>query len=215
MAILTLAEYKSLMGVTGTDAPRDARVTALLDAASQAVSAFAGRDFEAAPGGAKPRQFLYDGSGLLEIDDCTAITSVSILLPGVDPVSVGPTEYRAMPTSGVVRYYLVLGGGASGYITSPEMGFERNLDRYEPLTATGTLVQVTAKWGWPSVPEAVKLAAALTISDLLADESGRSDDLTSESIEGFSRSWRTAPGKSRVVIPTRAQELLIPYSKEF
>lgn len=45
MAVITLAQYKALMGVTSTDSTRDARITALIPIIEDDITAYCSRDF--------------------------------------------------------------------------------------------------------------------------------------------------------------------------
>lgn len=212
MPLITLSDYKTLLGVTSTT--DDPQITALLDFASEAVENYTDRKFVQSTGVATTRSYLYDGSGFLDIDDCVSITGITVTIPNVaDPFNIDPVEYTAMP-SGPVFYYLIL-HGALPFGISPEMGFERNLDQYPYVSYKQATVNVTATWGWPTVPQAVKIATALVISDFLSDE-GKDENLTSEAIEGWSRSWggRGATGPN-LAIPNKARDLLATYQRVY
>jgi hypothetical protein len=67
-------------------------------------------------------------------------------------------------------------------------------------------VEVTAVWGWPEIPEDVQQAAVWTAAAFAED----ARQITSESIEGFSRSMNTlAP----TALPLRARDLLDQYRR--
>lgn len=216
MAILTLAEYKALTGIQPADTRNDVQISALLEGASQSVENYVGRKFAANTGIATARNYLYDGSGFLDVDDCTAVTGVSFTSPNTDPIVLESDFWTAMPDNEPIIYYLLLHGGvgARPYF-SPEMGFKRNLDQYEATYYKSPTVTVTATWGWPSVPFDVKLATALTLRSFVGT-SGREDDVTSMSIESYSKSWggRTG-GTVALAIPNRARDLLSPYQRIF
>lgn len=214
--LITMAEYKSLLGVQSTDTRDDPQITALLPAASRAIRTFTGRQFEVNAGVATTRTFQHDGSEMLDIDDCTAVTSISTDggTPG-QSYDLASTQWTAMPQDDSdVFYYLLLHGGP--YLgMSPEMGFTYNLDRYE-LSMRNPMISVTATWGWPAIPDDVRLAAALTISEMMASSSGQSDGLSAEAIEGWSRSWGgRAAGVTALVVPNRARDLLVSYQRIF
>lgn len=209
-ALITLEEYKTLVGMDPTDNRSDARILALLPAASRSVRSFTDRKFELADS-PSPRTFQYDGSGFLDIDDCTNVTLVQ-----TDAGYAGQTydldasEWTAMPDRETPdddpHYYIILHSTRSG--ASPEMGFKRNLDTLE-VTPKQPLITVTATWGWSFIPEDVKLATAWIVEDTIrSPESG----LASEAIEGFSRSW--ARGRM-LAVPNRARDLLANYARAF
>jgi hypothetical protein len=218
MALLTLTEYKSYMGVQSGNTRDDAQVRALLEVASKAVETYAGRDFDTTDGVPATRNFLYDGSGFLDIDDCTAVTSVTASIPNGNPYVLEADEYTVMPDGGPVAYYLIMHGGSSPFAVSPEMGFTRNLDKYPIRTQRNPTLAVTATWGWPDIPEDVKLATALTVRQFLTSSGGgAAEGLTAEAIEGWSRSWggRAGVGMTALAIPNRARDLLAAYQRVF
>ena len=215
MSLITTAEYKTLVGIDPTDTRKDSQIDALIPAVDRLVKAFTDRDFTVSTGTATPKTFQYDGSGYLDIDDCTNVTALS-----TDAGVVGQTyalntdEWTAMPYGGEIIYYIVIYGGPFGGI-SPEMGFLRNLDTYErPVPGRFSLMTVTATWGWPAIPSDVKLAAAWTIQDTLARPQG--DALTSQSIESFSQSWaRGSMGAlASLALPNRARDILVNYQRQ-
>ncbi len=216
--LITLNEYKALMGVQSGDTRDDTQIKALLPVASQAVETFTGRSFEISTNVPAARTFLYDGSGYLDVDDCTLVTSISVTIPNTTPYVMTTDEYTPMPDRGPVVYYVVFHGGISPYAISPEMGFERNLDRYPPFTMRNPTVSVSATWGWLEVPQDVKLATALTLRQFVGSAGGGSaEGLTAEAIEGWSRSWggRVGGGVTALAIPNRARDLLVAYQRVF
>lgn len=217
MALIDLPTYKTLLGVTATD--NDAQVTALLDAASLAVTTYTGRDFEANTGISSPRTYNYDDSNMLDIDDCTAVSTVTVNIPNADDYVMDPNEYTAMPGNGnPVYYYLLLHGGRYLFGISPEMGFARNLDQYPAYRFAPPTITVTATWGWPEVPADVQLATALTIQGIVTTGPQGNEGLSSEAIEGWSRSWGSRGGASAspmLAIPNRARDLLANYQRVY
>ncbi len=214
--LITRTEYKALQGIQPADTRRDAQIDALLPAASRAVRSYTGRNFDVSGGTATTRTFQHDGSEMLDIDD--AVTVVSLATDAGVPgqlYDLTSDQWVAMPQddSDVYYYILVLGGPYFG--VSPEMGFERNLDRYD-LHVRNPLISVTATWGWPEIPADVKLATAITISEFLGAQSsgGGSEGLTAEAIEGWSRAWGARGGGAMALaIPNRARDLLVNYQR--
>lgn len=216
--LLTLAEYKSLLGIQATDERNDGQISALIPAVSRTVRNFTGRNFEVASGPATPREYQYDESDMLDIDDCVAVVSVSTDA-GVPTQSydLHSEEWTAMPQDDSDVFYYVLIHGGPYYGGSPEMGFKRNLDTL-PYSPKRPLITVTAQWGWPAIPQDVKLSAALTAQSFLSGgASGRgSEDLTSEAIEGFARSWGGRSGESvAMAVPNKARDILAGYQRIF
>jgi hypothetical protein len=210
--LITLAEYKAFAGVDPTNLVDDPRITALLPAASRAVRKFTDRKFEIVNPAPSTRTFLYAGDGFVEIDDCSNITLVTTNAGVLGATyDLAAEQWTALPSDpDEPYYYLILHSGPFA-LFSPEMGFERNLDRYEPSTEKPVTVSVTANWGWSEVPEDVQLATVWTIQDVVEKPSG--DNLASEAIEGFARSW--AGSQHALALPNRARDLLVNYQRVF
>lgn len=215
--LITLEEYKALMGVQTADTRKDPQIEALIPASSRSVRSFTGRSFEVANGPASEREYQYDESGMLDIDDCQTVTTIETD-GGVPNASylLDSAQWTAMPQDDSdVFYYVVIHGGPY-FGVNPEMGFERNLDQYPYLGYNQPLVRVTATWGWAAIPEDVKLATALTVGEFLSSPAGQggSEGLTSEGIEGWSRAWGAKGGAMQALaIPNRARDLLVNYQR--
>ena len=213
--LITRAEYKTLVGMSATDTRKDAQIDALLAAASRSVRSHTDRKFDLAAG-ATSRTFLFDESGLLDIDDCTAVTLVTTDggYTGSPAVALHESEWTAMPyretSDDDPHYYLALHSMPGSY--SPAMGFTRNLDTLD-VVQNQVLVTVTATWGWSAIPDDVKLATAWTIQEALSKPSN--DDLKSEAIEGYSRAWGATASSSSLALPARARDILANYIRVF
>lgn len=212
--ILTLEEYKTLSGITTTK--NDAKYSANLPAVSQAITMFTGRDFSTSPV-TEARQFQYDESGYLDIDDASDITQVKALVPwGTDYTFTDDEWYPQPPRrdDATMYWYVVLTGWVFG--ASPEMGFMRNAD---VLAAEGRwrskpiMIEITATWGWPTVPPDVKMAAKWTLDDWIARRPETAG--AAEAIESFSRNYAGGRLGEAVAwaIPMRARDLLVAYTK--
>lgn len=213
--LLTLNEYKSLVGLDPTDTRDDTQIKALLAPASRAVRTFTGRPFELSGSTATARSYQYDGSGFIDIDDCTEVVSISTDtgMPGLS-YDLSSDEWTAMPQddSDVFYYLLVHSGPFLG--GSPEMGFKSNMDTLG-IRPKAPLLEVTANWGWVEIPEDVKLAAALTLKGLVGPGI-RDESLTAQSIEGYSQSYGGRAGAmTSLAIPNRARDLLVGYQRIF
>jgi hypothetical protein len=218
--IIDLATYKALMGVQSTDVRKDPQIETLLPAASRAVRSYTGRSFEVAAGPATEREYQYDESGMLDIDDCTGITHIETDA-GVSGAAytLDSAQWTAMPQDDSDVYYYIIIHGGPYFGLSPEMGFERNLDQYPWLAYSKPLVRVTATWGWAEVPSDVELATAFTVSEFLGSTggpTGKPEGLTSEAIEGWSRAWGARSGGAlALAIPNKARDLLVNYQRIF
>jgi hypothetical protein len=219
--LLTLTEYKNLAGLPLTDTSGDTQITAMLSAASLAIRNFTDRSFNTTTV-TEQRTFEYDGTGYLDIDDATVITEVALSFTlGGDQVLDSTYQWRAMPFGRPVFYYLALSQLGWG-LGDGEMGFMYNLDRAvrEGLViAQLPIAKVTGTWGWPAVPEDVKLATLWTVEDWGAGEAGSTTPgVTSESIEGFSRSFgggREGQMRQLLAVPNRARDILAQYQRVY
>lgn len=144
MRYTTLADVKQRLGIT--DAVDDASLQAAIDAAEDAVDAFCGRRFDltATP---TARRFTADGPDRLRIDDATEVTAVAVDAnrDGIFEATLQASEYELLPYDAAAR-----GRPYERILLLPAAS-----QRF-PLHPGG--VQVTAKWGWPLVPAAVKAA---------------------------------------------------------
>lgn len=213
--ILTLDEYKALSNITNTT--RDVQYAALLPGVNKAILGYTGRDF-GAPQVTEERTYAYDFSGMLDIDDASAITQVSGVVPNASDYVLPPESWVASPQrrdDAEVYWYISFPALALGF--SPAMGFMRNLDllysegRLDPQYAQ---MKVTATWGWPVVPDDVKVAAKWTLDDWVARRPETA--APAESIESYSRGSLGVSNLSEAVawgIPMRARDLLSPYTK--
>lgn len=222
--LLTLTEYKNLAGISLADTSDDTQLTKLLAATSTAIRNWTGRDFFV---GAvvEERMFEYEGDYYLDIDDCVAVSQVALSFTlGPDQVLDATYQWRPKPYDAVRKgtaYYYIEMAGIYPYGGSPEMGFMRNLDQLASegrLLAQNPVAKVTATWGWPAIPEDVKLAVLWTMEDWGAGGAGpTTPGVTSEAIEGFARSFGGAragdAAHQLMALPNRAKDLLSTYQK--
>ena len=213
--LISLADLKTALNIDPTDDRKDAMYTAVIPAVSSMIRTYTGRDFGAAAA-TEARNFEYDGSGFLDIDDAATITQVEFVVPNAANIVLTSDQWYAAPPrrdDSPVFSYIVL---TSLLGINPYMGFERNMDvlyeegRLPLVTRTAT---VTGTWGWATVPQDVKWAAVWTIQEWTSKPSG-GENLTSEAIEGYSRSWgRNGAVAASPAIPGRALDILAAYAK--
>jgi hypothetical protein len=210
-ALLTRAQLKFALKDNTT--ANDSLYDQIIPMASQAVRDFAQREFKTPVDLVNStRRYIYDGSGVLEIEDAHSIDSVTVVRNGVPDTEFTVNEYEPQPYRSVDSYqpyYWLDILPATGF--SPEMGFTRNLDtlwtKYLLPNTAEVFVDVSASWGWASIPGTVTQAAIWTAASFL--ENPR--NLISESVAGVSRSYAN-PSRS-VALPERAKELLYDYQR--
>lgn len=216
--LLTLNELKGYLGVDVTDTRNDVAYTAALSAASLAIRNYTERDFGATQV-TEQRPYTYDGSGYLDIDDCTVITDVQMTVPHGNNLILTTDDYVGQPSlrdDSPVFYYILLPGLVGNTMGDPAMGFTRNMDLYAAegrLRALPNQILVTATFGWPTVPADVKQAAAWTIVDWTSKGKKGDENLTAEAIEGYSRAWNKLGGAFAQSVPNRARDILAFYMK--
>lgn len=217
--LVLLEDVKTSMAIQPSDNRKDAMIEQLIPAASLAVQNYAERDFGSASV-TETRSFEYDGSGYLDIDDASDLTAVSFSVPHAANFDLTVDDWYGAPSrrdDSPVFYYIVIRGGSGLYPISPAMGFTRNLDvlaaegRYPTVSTTAL---VTGTWGWPVVPEDVKLATLWTIQDWLTKPP--SEGVTAEAIESYSRSYGSRTGNTMpaLAIPNKARDILAQYQKQ-
>jgi hypothetical protein len=198
--LITRSEYKTIARI-GDPAPPglDASIDALIPMVTVAIKNYTDRDF-GTDDITETRGYLYDGTGFLEIDDASNITSV-----GIGGVALPVASWRAMPYGSPVYTWVELPPQRS---RSVEMGFLWNEDTYNWASTTASEATVTATFGWLDIPPDVKMAAVWTVAAWLTNP----EPWVSEAIEGYSRS-RSLPASLEAGIPKRAQRILDPYTR--
>ena len=185
---------------------QDAKLAQAAREASAAVRAYTERNF-ASPSLPATKAYAYDGSGWLDIDDASAITSVMLdgttLTAGYD-YTLGP-DRPLTPDSPLVYQWIEVRPGMG---QSPEMGFERNLDTLAVygIRQRYSTVEVTGTFGWPTIPEDVRRATKWVAIEFVT----LPQPYTQATIGSFSVDQGRAMNEA---IPTRAKELLAPYRR--
>jgi hypothetical protein len=218
--LLTLNEYKTFANIPVSDTEDDAEIQVLLSAASEVIRSYTDRDF-GSPAITEARLFPYAGDGILDIDDASAVTQVAFEVPNSADYTLDSSFWTPMPfrrDDSEVFSYILLPEGFYGGL-NVELGFSYNLDTFvsdHGWPGPTVTAKVTADWGWPIVPDDVKLAAYWTIRHW--KESSPSDALTAEAIEGYSRAWGVKSGagsQPSLAIPNRARDILVNYQKTY
>lgn len=150
-ALTTLADVRAQLSLDASVDEHDTLLTMLIERATGAVQRYTGCEFVSAAHDDQEeeadvaRRFLHDGSPYLRLSpfDAKAVTSVVVDPDGDDPQTIATTDWRTLPVAsrnGEIHTIELLG---STYGCSP--------DRRR-------LVEVTGRWGWPTVPAEVKQA---------------------------------------------------------
>jgi hypothetical protein len=166
----TAAELEDRTGRTD-----DGTFDALLDAASRAVEAFTGRQFNKTTT-ATARRFRPLDPARLPVDDFHTVTNLAVEVDGTawDVADVDPR-----PWDGVVN-------GQTGW---PFFDLF-TVNRSWPSLRRRAIVEVTAQWGWDAVPEGIK-QATLDVAAVMTFGGAAGGPVRSEAIDGYSVSYAT------------------------
>lgn len=148
---MTLATYTTLAAVKArldrTDAKDDAALTAIIEAASRYIDSYCNRTFAQS---SETRVFTTRSSYLCDVDDLVSVTTIKTDVDGDRQYETtwAVTDFDLEPLNAAPK------GDPYTSIGVAPMG------RYAfPTHNRG--VQITAVWGWPSVPVAVAEATVL------------------------------------------------------
>ena len=165
MSYIPLSKLKSMLRIT--DSVDDATLSACIDAASDTIDDICHRTFNL-DASASARVFHPDSHDFVRVDDIGSLTGLVVKIDGDDngTYETTITDYLTEPLNA-----LALGKPITKF---------RSFDTSWPMGAIHPSVQVTAKWGWPSVPEPVKSATGILAGRLFK----RADSLLG--VAGFS-----------------------------
>lgn len=200
--LLTRDEYKTAVGIPLSEGGQNSKIDQALTWASDAVRSYTNRDFATAEDVTPTtRRYRYNGRGFLEVDDLVNGTVSAVL---VDGVTLSASSYSVEPSDPgyPVQSWLEM---PPGFGVSPEMGFMRNLDRlsYRPWPQI-SFVDVTARWGWATVPGMVKQATVWIAASFMDNPR----PVVSKSVADVSYTY---PNPNNDLIPDRAKVALDYY----
>lgn len=204
--LVTLAKFKEAIG-ENSDA-NDGKHTEAIEDASSLIIQEAQRNF-AETQAVATRTYKYDGSGVLEIDDCELPTAVT---GGGATFAAGRWIARKEGPADIPVYsYLELPflHGDSG-----EMGFTRNEDVILANASRREIdVTVTANFGWPAVPDSVQRATIITAASLESEAIGSAAGLAAKSVAEVAENYLQNQVSTDEIIPRKAQAALAPYKR--
>lgn len=208
--IITRDEYKSYAGIQAGDTSQDAKIDLLLPGVHSAIVNETERDFTTTAA-AGSHDYIYDGSGILEINDAQTVDSITFL----NPTFVMPADTYVLHQQNGVYTWIELAQRPQ-YPMSPEMGFTFNLDRLwwrTPATQEPT-VTVAGSFGWTQAQidalGDLKQAAYWTLDVWMQ---GR-PDLEAEAIADYSRSFAISAPDETYALPPKARDLLDNFRRE-
>lgn len=187
-------------GLNGQDTTETA---AELDAASNWVDGYCNRTFEP-EASATVRYFAASDYYVLDLGPFEISTTDGVIISTDDGTG---TYGNAVSTSGYI-----LEPVNAVYASPDPRPFTtiRRISSNWPMASVASerqeLISVTAKYGWPAVPEAVKRATLALVNVSFDNPNG----IRSESIDGYSVSYQTIDGRT-VGVPSSVVRTLTPY----
>jgi hypothetical protein len=148
----SLSETKSALRIT--DSVDDSLLEMAIESASRLIDGYAGRQFFSS--GTAIRYFTADDDFVCEIDDISSANITLVTAMDADAVfdtTWATTDYQLEPLNGV------LDGQAWPYTRIRAVG-----DYLWPISGGEALVKLTAVFGWPSIPIAIKQATIIQAS---------------------------------------------------
>lgn len=154
---LTLAEATSWLRIT--DSTDDTIIEALVESASRSIDKFCGWHFYAETS-ASARTFTAHSMEWIAVDPISSTSGLIVQTDDNDDGTFETTwtsaEYQLEPLNNLGKSEPVYHVRATGRGSGPTW----------PIAGRNALVQITARWGWPSVPNAVKQACRLQVARL-------------------------------------------------
>lgn len=148
----TLDEFKAYLSIS--DAIDDVLLESAVEAASRAIDGYCGRRFFV-DGSASARTFRATTGRLVDVDDFSTTTGLIVKTDTADSGSFdttwASTQYELHP----------LNSEANGITGLPYQQIVAVESYTFPITGRRGRVQITAKWGWAAVPDAVNRACLL------------------------------------------------------
>jgi hypothetical protein len=148
----SLQETKSALRIT--DSVDDSLLEMAIESASRLIDGYAGRQFFSS--GTATRYYTADDDFVCEIDDISSSNITLITAMDADAVfdtTWATTDYQLEPLNAV------LDGQAWPYTRIRAVG-----DYLWPISGGEALVKLTAVFGWPAVPIAIKQATIIQAS---------------------------------------------------
>lgn len=194
----TTAELKSEFGIGDTD--DDTELDLALTAATAWVTSHCGRDFNQITVGAETARVFYPAtSSLVRVDDIAGTTNLVVKTDtsdnGTYDTTWSATDYQLEP----------LNQTYNGLLSWPYMAIRAVESKFYPVSSRRAPIEVTAQWGWPSVPKPVKKATLIQAARLYKRR---------DSAEGVMAGFGDfGPVRVGVRLDPDVEALLAPYRK--
>lgn len=137
----------------------DASIVQIVSAVEEQVHAFTGRPSFALAGSATARTFAADDYRLLRVHDIGSMTDLVVKVDedgdGTFEVTLTSSEYQTEPANALARGKAI-----------ERLRIRSTSSRVWPISGGDRLVEVTARWGWPTVPDRVRQAVTIQAARL-------------------------------------------------
>lgn len=150
MSIVDLNTFKDYLRDEGTGR-NNVDLQGVLDATDGLLEDICGRKWVVASTASTRYYAPRSWTDVIRIHDCTTVTAVVN-----DTTTIAAADYQLEPLNG-----LSLMGGAVPYEQIRYIGKYWRFDNYRATVA------VTATWGWPAIPEAIKRAVLVLGKDIV------------------------------------------------
>jgi hypothetical protein len=141
---ITLPELRDWIRLSDNVTSKDPTLSTLIDVASGMVDAYCGRTFTATTADATAEARIFQSD---RVDDFSTL----------DDLAVRTSIDRTNWTTRTIDTDFWVGPDPTSALADAYW----QINPLQYVTWCGTFIEVTAKWGWPAVPEAVKTATKL------------------------------------------------------
>jgi len=173
MTIISGTELAAHIGITDLD--DSPPLSAAASAACRNVAAYCGRSFDVVTGSTTATARYYHLSGgAVWLDDCTEVTAVAVDSGDAATwaTSLTTADYSLTPVGGLGP------DGSTGWPYTQLVA--RNTYRFTTTNVTIPPLKVTAKWGWSTLPDDVRLATLMVGAELYRAKGGSVETFTAD-----------------------------------
>ena len=161
----TQNQLKQFNGIPTSDTADDDLLDDAINAASRQIDSFCGRIFYA-DGSASARKYFTDDLYRLRVDDISTTTDLVVKYDddddGTYETTVSSDQYQLLPINQVVGGILI----SPYYVV--ELISDGNHEWPLDYSSNRPRAEITARWGFPSVPERIRQATLMLASELFA-----------------------------------------------
>ena len=189
---ITSNNFKTLNTIPTSDTQDDVAISSAISSASRAIDAYCGRRFYL-DGGVSSHDYKAINKDWIYVDDFSTQTGLVVKFDtgdnGTFDKTISSSDYEVLPFNQII-----------GGIESCAYYIIHMVDDDLPTTGGRPRVQVTAKWGWASVPDPITQATYLLASEYFFAKNAPFG-IAGISEAGYSITTRTSPMVRRLIEP--------------